>query len=205
VVTRNWLVKRGSKNLPAGFGAIDKFALIACAGGLLAWIVEIEARITGALLILAGVAAAIRLARWRGYLATSEPLLWILHLGHGWLAIGLALLGASHLWPAMPATTALHALTAGAVGTMVLAVMTRASLGHTGRPLTTTYGTTLIYLLVTLAALLRVVATLTSELYAPLLAISGVAWIGAFALFVVFYARLLLTRHQRISDCTRPQ
>ena len=87
---------------------------------------------TGPLLLAAGIAAALRLARWRGLATVKEPLLLVLHLGHGWLAIGLVLLGASELTDLVPASAALHALTAGAIGTMILAVMTRATLGHTG-------------------------------------------------------------------------
>lgn len=191
--TRNWLAKRDPGRVPAGFGAADRIALAACAMGLAAWVAEFEAAITGAVLMVAGAAAAVRLARWRGYLTANEPLLWILHLGHAWLALGLMLLGLSRTWPAVPATAGLHALTAGAIGTMILAVATRATLGHTGRPLTAGRGTTAIYLLGTMAAALRVAAAFATALYLPLLAASAAAWIAAFLLFVVLYATPLLT------------
>lgn len=191
--TRNWLAKRAAKTLPAGFGAVDKVALIAGAVGLAAWVAAVESSIAGVVLIVAGLAAALRLARWRGHRTAAEPLVWILHLGHGWLALGLCLLGLSNLWPAVPASAALHALGAGAVGTMVLAVMTRATLGHTSRALTAGPGTTAIYLLATLAAVLRVAAAFAPALDLPLPAASGAAWIGAFLLFVVLYAIPLLT------------
>ena len=191
--TRNWLVKRDPGRVPTGFGAVDRFALIACAAGLAGWVAEIEATVTGVMLIVAGTLAALRLARWRGYLTAREPLLWILHLGHAWLAFGLMLLGLGQIWAAVPATAGLHALTAGAIGTMVLAVATRATLGHTGRPLAAGHGTTAIYLLVTTAAALRVAAALTATLQLPLLAASAVAWIAAFLLFVALYATPLLT------------
>jgi uncharacterized protein involved in response to NO len=83
---------------------------------------------------------------------------------------------------------------------MVLAVMTRATLGHTGRPLTGGPGTTAIYLLATAAAALRVVAAFATALYLPLLIASGAAWIGAFLLFVALYGRPLLTPRLRASD-----
>jgi uncharacterized protein involved in response to NO len=203
--TRNWLVKRGVEHLPAGFGAIDKVTLITTAVGLALWVVEATPAIAGSVLIIASLAAPVRLTRWEGYLTTGEPLLWILHLGHAWLALGLCLLGLSQLWPAMPATAALHALTAGAIDTMILAVMTRASLGHTGRTLEAGYGTTAIYLLVTLAALLRVVAAFATEFYFQLLAVSGLAWIGAFLLFPMLYGPALLTPRRRASDCVAAQ
>jgi uncharacterized protein involved in response to NO len=198
--TRNWLVKRGVETLPAGFGAVDRLALAAGAVGLAAWVAAIEPSITGSVLILAGLAAALRLARWRGHRTAAEPLVWILHAGHGWLALGLGLLGLSQLWPAVPGSAALHALSAGAVGTMVLAVMTRATLGHTGRTLTAGRGTTAIYLLVTLAAALRVAAAFAATAFLPLLIASGAAWIGAFLLFAVLYGMALLTPRRRPAE-----
>jgi uncharacterized protein involved in response to NO len=93
--------------------------------------------------------------------------------------------------PLLPATTALHALTVGAIGTMTLAVMTRASLGHTGRRLTAGPGTTAIYGLITLAAILRLAAPLAGAEYLLVLSLAGTAWSGAFGLFVLLYARLL--------------
>ncbi len=112
----------------------------------------------------------------------------MLHLGALWLVVGFALLGASVFMDGLEQTAALHALTAGAVGTMVLAVMTRASLGHTGRALEAGAGTKAVFALVTLAALARVVAGAEETM----LALSGALWIGAFALFTVLYAPVLL-------------
>jgi NnrS protein len=125
--------------------------------------------------LAAGLAVGLRLARWRGQTTLREPLLWILHLGYGWLALGFILLAINGLVPLLPSTTALHALTTGAIGTMTLAVMTRASLGHTGRPLVAGRGTNNIYVLVTLAALLRLLAPLGGPHYVlPLSAAVGV-------------------------------
>jgi uncharacterized protein involved in response to NO len=93
----------------------------------------------------------------------------------------------------LPHTTALHALTTGAIGTMILAVMTRASLGHTGRPLVAGPGTTVIYVFVTLAAILRLLAPLAGAHYIAALSCAGAAWSAAFGLFVLLYGRLLLS------------
>src|SRR6516164_3295057 len=150
--------------------------------------------------LAAGLAVGLRLARWRGQATLREPLLWILHLGYGWLALGFILLAINGLVPVLPSTTALHALTAGAIGTMTLAVMTRASLGHTGRPLVAGHGTTTIYLLVTLAALLRLLAPLGGAHYVLVLSAAGATWGGAFGLFVLLYARLLAL--PRVKDGT---
>ena len=91
--------------------------------------------------IIAGSAIGLRMSRWQWHRTTREPLLLILHVGYGWLVIGLVLLGLNGLLNVLPTTAALHALTVGAIGTMTLAVMTRASLGHTGRPLVAGWGT----------------------------------------------------------------
>lgn len=117
----------------------------------------------------------------------------MLHLGYAWVPVGLLLLGIAGLWPAaLPATAALHALTAGAVGTMTLAVMTRATLGHTGRALTAGPGTAAIYTLVTAAAVGRVASPLLPDAYLALLAASGLCWVAAFGLYVALYGPMLL-------------
>jgi uncharacterized protein involved in response to NO len=143
------------------------------------------------LALLAAALGAIRLTGWRGHRTLTEPLVWVLHLGTAWLVLGWALLGAAILLPGLDPASALHALTAGAMGTMTLAMMTRATLGHSGRALTAGVGTTLCYGLVGLAALTRVLAPLVPDGAALLFGLSGLAWIGAFGLFVVLYAPLL--------------
>jgi uncharacterized protein involved in response to NO len=99
------------------------------------------------------------------------------------LTIGTGLLGASLLTTAIPSGGGIHALTAGAIGTMTLAVMTRAARGHTGRTLTADPLTRLIYLLVTLAAVTRIAAPFAGGWMMSLLLVSGALWIAAFALF----------------------
>jgi uncharacterized protein involved in response to NO len=149
--TRNWLARqRHGARLPAPFGVIDRIALGLTVGALALWTVLPAAAMTHWIEACAGLALFARLARWRGLATLREPLLWVLHLGYGWLAAGFLLLAINSFVPVLPQSTALHALTAGAIGTMTLAVMTRASLGHTGRPLTAGLGTAAIYLLVTL-------------------------------------------------------
>jgi len=142
--------------------------------------------------LAAGIAVALRLSRWRGLHTVSEPLLLILHVGYGWLALGLLLLGLDGLTDMLPATTALHALTVGAVGTMTLAVMTRASLGHTGRPLSAGPVIKAIYGLITAAALLRILSPLVGDRMDLALWLAGAAWSCAFGLFAVFYGLVLV-------------
>jgi uncharacterized protein involved in response to NO len=191
--TRNWLTKqRPDLPAPASFDSLDRAVLAATPIALALWVAAPEAMLTSWLELLAGVALALRFARWRGAATLREPQLGVLHLGYGWLAVGLVLLGVNRLVPLLPETTALHALTVGAIGTMTLAVMTRASLGHTGRILRAGPGTTTIYALVTAAAVLRLLAPLGGAHYLLLLSVSGAAWTGAFGLFVLLYSPALL-------------
>lgn len=181
--TRNWLAKRGpGTKLPAPESALDRIALLVTLGALAAWLFGIVWPAA-----LAGAALALRLARWRGLATLREPLLFVLHAGYAWLALGLVLLGLE-----VQPQAALHALTVGAIGTMTLAVMTRASLGHTGRALTADAPTVSIYVLVTLAALLRVVSPFAGAQAVLLASFAGVAWSAAFATFAVHYGRMLV-------------
>jgi uncharacterized protein involved in response to NO len=188
--TLNWLKKRGNSNLPVGFGALDRGTLGLAAAALTLWVVAPESPIAGAALIAAGVASLVRLARWRGHLTLAEPLVWSLHLGFAWVGVGLLLVGLSAFLRDIPPAVGLPALTAGAMGGMTVAVMTRATLGHTGRLLTADRWTAAIYLLIAGAAVLRVAAPFLADVYLPLLWISGLAWSTAFGLFVVHYGRM---------------
>ena len=186
--TRNWLTRaQPGKPPPAPEGALDRAALVIAAAALALWAADPEAAVTPWAALAAGTALAVRLSRWRGLRTIREPLLLMLHIGYGWLVLGLLLLGLNGLVEILPATAALHALTAGAIGTMTLAVMTRASLGHTGRPLAAGSGTKAIYALVTLAAALRVLSPLAPEHVVLVLALAGSAWSAAFCLFAILY------------------
>jgi uncharacterized protein involved in response to NO len=190
--TANWLRKRGEMRLPVPFGRFDLATLALTLAALLAWTMAPAASLTAAAALAAGLANALRLARWRGHRTLAEPLVWVLHLGYAWIPTGLLLAGVGVLSPGMlPPVAGLHALTAGAIGTMTLAVMTRATLGHTGRPLTADRGTLLIYACVSLGALLRVGAPVLSGAEV-LLSISGALWGAAFLVFACIYGPLLV-------------
>ena len=100
------------------------------------WLALPDNRLTGAVLTLAAAAQALRLSRWGGLRTATDPLVLVLHLGYLWIPVGLALLGLSLAGYDIPESAGVQALTAGAMATMIVAVMTRASLGHTGRDLT---------------------------------------------------------------------
>jgi uncharacterized protein involved in response to NO len=202
--TRNWLAKQQpSAAVPASFDAVDRAALALTALALVMWIVAPDTAFAAAAELAAGLALAVRLVRWRGGGTWRQPLVLVLHVGYGWLALGFILLALSGLVPALPSTAALHALTAGAIGTMTLAVMTRASLGHTGRALTAGPGTIAIYALVNVSALLRLAAPFGGSQYLLLLSLAGAAWVAAFGLFVLIYSPAL-TQPRLTGGVARP-
>lgn len=191
--TRNWLVKKGhDRGLPGQPDRFDIGVIAATALALLTWIFVPESALTGAALALTGALQLLRLARWSGWRSVSDPFVLILHLGYLWVPAGLALLGWSILDAAVPRTAAVHALTAGAMATMILAVMTRATLGHTGHELRANWATVMAYLLVTLGAILRVVAPFGPIDYRGGLEVAGALWAGAFVVFLVAYGPILL-------------
>lgn len=191
--TRNWLAKRGSQRLPQPFGRYD---MIALASGLLAtllWIAFPEAQATAWATIGAGVLHIIRLARWAGIRTWPEPLVLILHVGYAFVPLGFVMIGLSILAPRlMPASDALHAWTAGAMGVMTLAVMTRVSLGHSGRALTASAATQAIYAAIVVAALARIAAPVLGGWSMAVLEIAAAAWTLAFAGFVLIYGPMLI-------------
>lgn len=192
--TRNWMAKQKLTPEPVPTGRFDLAVLIVTAGGIASWLAAPTAPLAGAALLLAGALTAIRLTRWKGWRTGREPLVAILHLGYGWLALGLMLLGGSLLAPQwISGIAGVHALTAGAFGVMTLAVMTRASRGHTGRPLAAGAGTQAIYALVNLGAALRVASPFFPDAYIVLIIAAAVLWSAAFAGFVIAYAPSLLS------------
>lgn len=186
--TRNWLSKQGFKTgLPGQPDWFDKVSLAGLGVAIVGWIVAPDASVTAALLLLAGLMHVVRLARWSGYRAFRDPLVLILHVAYAWLPLGLLLLGLSIVDPVVQRTTALHALTAGLMASMTLAVMTRATLGHTGRELRADGWTTASYVLVTLGAALRVAAPLLPLDYMRAIEVAGMLWAGGFVAFIVSF------------------
>ena len=189
--TRNWMAKRGVKTgLPTQPGKFDLVVIGATAVAMLFWLVGPPELLTGVVVVAAGALQLVRWARWRGWRTFADPLVLILHVGYLWIPVGLGLLGLS-LAGYVPRSAAIHSLTAGAMATMILAVMTRASLGHTARELKASPLTVIVYALVTAGALLRVAASLTLIDYNMGIDIAGVAWGGAFLLFLIAYAPVL--------------
>jgi uncharacterized protein involved in response to NO len=160
-----------------------------------AWAASLALDLPGMAVAIAAALAALvngaRFLRWRSLATLRVPLVWILHVGYAWLVLGLAA-GAGAWLGLWPKAVALHALGAGAVATMILAVMSRASLGHTGRKLVAAPVTTAAYLLVTAGAAGRVIASLIGVNSQLFIAGAGAAWAAGFALYLVVYAPILL-------------
>jgi uncharacterized protein involved in response to NO len=191
--TRNWMAKRGIRQgLPTQPGRFDLFVIGATAFALLWWLSAPAGWITGGILVAAALIQLARLARWRGWRTVADPLVLILHVGYLWIPVGLALLGLFEAGLPIPRSAAIHALTAGAMTTMILAVMTRASLGHTGRDLKASPATVFLYLLVTAGAVMRVLASVgVIRNYDVALHVAGTFWAGALLVFLIAYAPVL--------------
>ena len=189
--TRNWLAQNKANKFPRPFGNFDKISLISLVVFVFAQVIIPHHQATSLLALLAGMLHGIRLIRWKVWMTLAEPLIWILHVGYMWLCVALVLIGLSGLTDFVPYTSSYHALTVGAFSTMILAVMTRASLGHTGRPLKATLGTTVIYILITIAAILRVYEPFLNESGSLILSLSGIFWTLSFALFIFIYFPIL--------------
>jgi uncharacterized protein involved in response to NO len=183
--TRNWLVRQNPGHLPAPFGRFDKATVVASAGALGLFVAQPSGTVTGIVLIVTGVFQTVRLARWAGYRTLSDRLVLILHVGYAFVPVGFMLSGAAALG-LIASSAGLHAWTAGAIGTMTLAVMTRASLGHTGHALHASLATQLIYAAVVAGAFARIAAALVPE-WGILLSLSAALWSLAFFGFVVTY------------------
>lgn len=190
--TRNWLAKQGrTDSAPAPFGRVDAIAMAITALALVLWVAVANVVFTSPALALASLLQGVRLVRWRGGQTLADPLVLILHLSYAWLPVGLGLLAVAIAWTGVPQSAALHALGTGAIGSMVLAVMARASLGHTGRPLVAGVAVQAIFALANLGALARVAAPFVPLDYSRLLEFAGLLWGSAFFLFAVVFAKIL--------------
>ncbi|MFP6742012.1 MAG: NnrS family protein [Alphaproteobacteria bacterium] len=193
--TRNALAAKGLDNLVQTSNLADRLAIGSVAAVVLSdlaaahW--EQMAMMAAGLVLAAAVVNGWRMAGWGARHILDNPIVWSLHLGYGWLAAGLALKGLGGLG-LVDGAASLHGLTIGMVGTMTLAVMSRAALGHTGRPLVASPLTVAAYVLVSVAVLCRFAAAVPA-LTVPALITAAVAWTAAFTAFVVVFAPILFT------------
>jgi len=191
--THNWLARRAVTQRPASLGRFDFMSISVTALALVLWIVAPEWRGTGAALLVAAILQAIRLSRWAGLHTWREPIVLILHVGYAFVPLGALALAVSILWPEfLPATGALHAWTTGAMGVMTLAIMTRATRGHTGYAIESTPLTSAIYAAIVVAAIARVSVPFVPAYITELLYMAAAGWIAAFGLFVLGYGPMLV-------------
>lgn len=168
-------------------------ALLSIAALAIAEMASDNSAIIGSVALAAGIVNALRMRGWGTFATLGTPILWILHAGYAWLAAGLVLRGVAELTGIIPIDAGIHALTLGAVGSMIVGMMSRVALGHTGRSIVPAPLTIAAYWLVNAAALLRVAFALTFDdtLRAISLIGSGALWSLAFACFLVVYWPIL--------------
>ena len=188
--TRNWLVRENPGRLPVPFGRFDGAVIGCTALALACWIASPLYWITGVAMALVGVLHIARLLRWAGDRTTRERLLLILHVGYAFVPFGV-LLHAAAVFGTVPSSAGIHAWMAGAAGVMTLAVMTRATLGHTGQRLTASVATQLIYAAVIVGALARICAAVSPAHSEPLLHVAAFGWMAAFLGFAIAFGPLL--------------
>ena len=169
----------------------DKIALAVIVAAIAGWVFGAPGPLMAALALMASVATAIRLAGWKPARALRVPLLWILHLSYAWIPIGFLMLGLTALGIGS-ASTAFHALAVGSMAGLIVGMITRTTLGHTGRKLVAGRAETLMYGLIQAGALTRVAAGIApAEWRASLLVVSAACWTGSFALLLLVYTPYL--------------
>jgi uncharacterized protein involved in response to NO len=188
--TRNWLTRENPGRLPVPFGRFDAAVIALSSAALAFWIVEPFGKATSAGLFVAGLLQALRLARWAGDRTLRDRLVIVLHVAYTFVPLGFALTGLSAIGGVVP-SAGLHAWMVGAAGMMTLAVMTRATLGHTGHELIASVPTQLIYAAVFIAAVARIGAALEPRWSEVELHVAAFAWAAAFFGFGIVYGPML--------------
>ncbi len=184
--TNNGLTRAGSKLRPAPFGRLDVATMALSALALAAWVAAPSTQLTGALALVAGLGNLVRLARWRGLATIGDALVFVLHAGFGCAAAGFLAVAASVFFPAaLPYDAALHVWSIGAAGLMTLAMMTRATLGHSGQPLAASRWAKAAFALVGAALALRIALSLApARMETAFFHAAACAWGLAFAAFL---------------------
>jgi uncharacterized protein involved in response to NO len=189
--TDTYLRRRGAGRLPIAFNRFDAICIGGSVAALASWVLAPDNTIVGLLLIAAGALNLVRLARWAGDRTSGDALVLILHLAYLFVPLGFVLSGLAP-WTAISLSAGLHAWAVGAIGVMTLAVMTRASLGHTGQALRAGNGLRAIYAAILLAALARIFAALAPRWSFALLHVAAFAWALAFLGFILAFGGALL-------------
>jgi uncharacterized protein involved in response to NO len=194
--TRNWLARENPGRMPVPFGRFDMTVVAIGALVLLFWVVWPTGAGTGGALALAGCLHLVRLSRWAGDRTWRERLVLILHVGYAFVPIGF-LLNAASAFDMVPASAGIHAWMAGAAGVMTLAVMSRATLGHTGQKLTASASTQAVYAAAIVAVLARICAAIEPTYSVRFLHLAAFAWAAAFIGFAICFGPVLVSYDKR--------
>ncbi len=194
--TRNWMASNGLSPLPASIDKIDKISMGISVVAIGSWIVFPDHLLTGVVMALAAVSILFRMARWRTLAVVSEIIVVVLHIAYLWLPVWFALTALAIFDDSIIDTaSALHALSAGAIGTMTMAMMTRASLGHSGRPIHANGIIKLIYGAIILGALIRIFANALPVDYLYAIGAAGLLYALGMILFVIYFAPMFLKKN----------
>jgi len=185
--TANWMRARGHERLPTNHPLIDRMTILATIATGVSVSLTPVGPVTGIFAAVAALSHAARLARWRGLATTSEPLLFVLHVAYLWLPVGYTLTALAAFGLVFPTTAALHALTMGGIGNMILAVTSRVALAHTGRALHAHRLIVIAYVILSAAVIVRVLGPLIPGLYVEMIDLSAAGWIVTFAIFAAVY------------------
>ena len=202
--TRNYLARRNPGHLPIPFGRFDVATIVTSALALALWSFLPEITETGLALLVAAILNVVRLSRWAGDRTFRDPLVLILHVAYAFVPLGMLLAALATLMPGTVASAAgIHAFAVGAIGTMTLAVMIRATLGHTGRELRAAKAGCFVFAAILVAAAARI----AEALGVPgdwLIHLAACAWVAAFLGFSVLYGGMLLGPRLRGSMVAPP-
>ncbi|MGV1987882.1 NnrS family protein [Agrobacterium sp. 22-221-1] len=193
--TRNWLNRFGRTDFPVPYNGFDTAAILTGIAALAVWTIEPESIVAVPTALLAAFMHAVRLIRWRGWTTWPEQVLVVLHMAYAFIPAGFITIALAAL-DVMDTRSVLHVFTVGVIGCMMLAVMTRASLGHTGRKLAASRVTIAAYVALIACALLRPAAEFFPGAMMHLYACSALFWIVGFGLFCVEYGPIL-TRERK--------
>lgn len=167
---------------------IDKLAIASVLAVGISDLVSPDSISSGVCALIAGTVLGLRMIGWRTGSTLDKPILWVLHLGYGWIAFALLLKGIAETTGLISSMTAMHGLTIGAIGTLTLGVMSRAALGHTGRALIASRTLAMAYVTVSLAALTRLFGpTILPDWYNEVMIASGALWVVAFGVFTTLF------------------
>lgn len=190
--TANALRLQGVETDTATPETVTRAVILSVVGALVLDLFVDLPQVSAVFFALAAVALLVRMAKWQTLKILHEPIVWILHVGHFWLVIGFFLLAASNLVEGIERDAGLHALTAGAMGTMIVAMMTRAGLGHSGRKIKASAPIVVAYWMIVAGGVLRVTAALSApylpgDSFAFLIGIGGTLWGLGFLTFALVF------------------